>query len=172
MRMTKNTTFAEWAFLTLNATWTKPVLLLRLQCKYYSNTSELLQLARPHLLLLPMHWYFPARYPSHLIQATIKQNKAKLQWSRAILFPLSGRDSIFFFWRIYYLFIYLFIEFLAALGLHCCARGFLSCSERGLLFVAMRGLLWLWSTGSRCAGFSSCGSRALEHRLSSCGAQA
>ena len=26
--------------------------------------------------------------------------------------------------------------------------------------------------GSRCAGFSSCGSRALEHRLSSCGAWA
>ena len=30
-------------------------------------------------------------------------------------------------------------------------------------------LLLLWSTGSRHAGFSSCGSWALEHRLSSCG---
>ena len=29
--------------------------------------------------------------------------------------------------------------------------------------------LLLWSTGSRRAGFSSCGSWALEHRLSSCG---
>ena len=36
------------------------------------------------------------------------------------------------------LFIYLF---LAALGLHCCARAFSSCGERGLLFIAMRGLL-------------------------------
>ena len=36
------------------------------------------------------------------------------------------------------LFIYLF---LAALGLHCCARAFSSCGERGLLFVAVRGLL-------------------------------
>ena len=31
------------------------------------------------------------------------------------------------------------------------------------------GLLLLWSTGSRCAGFSSCGSWAPESRLSSCG---
>ena len=30
----------------------------------------------------------------------------------------------------------------------------------------------LWSTGSRCVGFSSCGSRALECRLSSCGSRA
>ena len=33
-------------------------------------------------------------------------------------------------------------------------------------------LLLLWSTGCRCAGFSSCGSRALERRLSSCGTRA
>ena len=38
----------------------------------------------------------------------------------------------------FYLFIYLF---LAALGLHCCARAFSSCNERGLLFVAVHGLL-------------------------------
>ena len=35
-------------------------------------------------------------------------------------------------------FIYLF---LAALGLHCCARAFSSCGELGLLFVAVRGIL-------------------------------
>ena len=33
-----------------------------------------------------------------------------------------------------------------------------------------RWLLLLWSTGSKYAGFSSCGSWALERRLSSCGA--
>ena len=33
-------------------------------------------------------------------------------------------------------------------------------------------LLLLWSMGSRCAGFSSCGLRAVERRLSSCGAWA
>ena len=67
--------------------------------------------------------------------------------------------------------------FLAALGLCCCARAFSSCGEWGLLFVAVRGLLIAWilllrSMGSRHAGFSSCGSRALERRLSSCGARA
>ena len=36
-------------------------------------------------------------------------------------------------------FIYLF--FLAALGLRCCARAFSSCGEQGLLFIAVRGLL-------------------------------
>ena len=35
-------------------------------------------------------------------------------------------------------FIYLF---LAALGLHCCARAFSSCSEQSLLFVVVHGLL-------------------------------
>ena len=35
----------------------------------------------------------------------------------------------------------LFILFLAALGLRCCARAFSSCSERRLLLVAVRGLL-------------------------------
>ena len=33
---------------------------------------------------------------------------------------------------------------------------------------SLRWLLLLWSTGSRHTGFSSCGTRTLEHRLSSC----
>ena len=37
---------------------------------------------------------------------------------------------------------------------------------------SLQWLLLLRSTGSRCTGFSGCGSRALERRLSSCGAQA
>ena len=64
-----------------------------------------------------------------------------------------------------YLFIYLFILFLAALGLHCCTWAFSSCGEWGLLFVAVHGLLialasLFGSTGSRHAGFSSCGTQA------------
>ena len=57
------------------------------------------------------------------------------------------------------LFIYLF---LAVLVLCCCTRLSLDAASGGggLLFVAVRGLLLLRSTGSRCAGFSSCGSRA------------
>ena len=70
----------------------------------------------------------------------------------------------------------LFILFLAALGLRCCARAFPSCGKRGysLLRFACFSLQWLLllqSMGSRPAGFSSCGTRAPELRLSSCGTQ-
>ena len=37
---------------------------------------------------------------------------------------------------------------------------------------SLQWLLLLQSTGARCTGFSSCGSRALERRLSSCGTRA
>ena len=73
-------------------------------------------------------------------------------------------------------FIYLFL-FLAVLALRCCARSFSSCGERGLLFVAVRGLLIAVASlvvehGLYSAGFSSCGWRDLENRLSSCGTRA
>ena len=71
----------------------------------------------------------------------------------------------------------------AALGLHCCVRAFSSCCERGLLFVVVHGLLIAVPSlvvehralGARASvvvahGLSSCGARALERRLSSCGA--
>ena len=76
----------------------------------------------------------------------------------------------FFFW--------LRRVFIAARGL------FSSCSERGLLFVSVRGLIVVASLVAEhrapgaptsvvvARGLSSCGSRALEHRLSSCGARA
>ena len=60
----------------------------------------------------------------------------------------------------------------------CCAWAFSGFGERGLLFIAVPAgfsspwLLLLRSTGSRHVGFSSCGSRALELRLSSCGTRA
>ena len=66
-------------------------------------------------------------------------------------------------------FVYLF---LAVLGLHCCARALSSCGERGLFFLGVCWFLLLWSRGSRCVGFGSCGSGALECRLNSCGARA
>ena len=75
---------------------------------------------------------------------------------------------IFFFFLIYL--------FLAALGLHCCARAFSSCDEQVLLFVAVRELL----RASHCSGFSCCGARTLgawasvvvARGLSSCSARA
>ena len=78
--------------------------------------------------------------------------------------------------------IYLLFLFLAVLGLRFCVRAFSSCGERGLLFVAVHGLLiavaslccgpralGVQASGVVARGLSSCGSRALEHRLSSCG---
>ena len=92
--------------------------------------------------------------------------------------------SIDFFFNKFIYFIILFLFYLAALGLCCCARAFSICGERGLLFLAVHGLLI--GMASRCGaralgvrasvvvarGLCSCGSRALERRLSSCGAQA
>ena len=62
------------------------------------------------------------------------------------------------------------LVFVAARGLSLVA------ARRGLLFLvcagfSLRWLLLLQSTGSRCGGFSSCGSRAVERRLSGCGAR-
>ena len=72
------------------------------------------------------------------------------------------------------LFIYLF---LVTLGFRCCARAFSSCGQRGLLFVVVCGLLialasFVAEHGLQVRRLSSCGSWALECRLSSCGALA
>ena len=74
---------------------------------------------------------------------------------------------------------------MAALGLRCCTWAFSSCGEQGLLFtVVLIGLLiavasccraqalGTWASVIVAHGLSSCGSRALERRPSSCGAQA
>ena len=63
-------------------------------------------------------------------------------------------QSFLFFFKLIYLFIYLF---LAVLGLHFCARAFSSCGKRGPLFIRCTGLslsrpLLLRSTVSRRAG--------------------
>ena len=63
---------------------------------------------------------------------------------------------------------------MAALGLCGHIQAFSSCSEQGLLFSevhrnSFQWFLLLQSTGSRHVGFRSCGSRAIECWLSSCG---
>ena len=88
------------------------------------------------------------------------------------------------------LFIIIFFRFIYLFWLHwvfVAVRGaFSSCSERGLLFVALRRLLIAVASlvacraqalGARASvvvacGLNSCGSRALERSLSSCGARA
>ena len=76
---------------------------------------------------------------------------------------------IFFFFNF---FIYCIYLFLAVLGLCCCSRAFSSCGERGLLFIAVHGLLIAVVSLAAEHGLWSCGSQALERRLSSCGARA
>ena len=41
----------------------------------------------------------------------------------------------------YFILFFLIYLFLAALGLHCCARAFARCGEWGLLFIAVHRLL-------------------------------
>ena len=75
-------------------------------------------------------------------------------------------DLCFLYIILFFLHLFiLFYLFLAAFGLRCCARAFSSCGERGLLCGARASVVVA-------RGLSSCSSRALEHRLSSCGARA
>ena len=75
--------------------------------------------------------------------------------------------------------IYLFYVFIfGCIGSSLLRVGFSLVAENGSYSslqcagFSLRWLLLLRSMGSRQAGFSSCGSRALEPRLSSCGARA
>ena len=76
-----------------------------------------------------------------------------------------------FFKNLFYLFIYFWLcwVFVAARGLSLVAGG--GYSSLRCAGCSLRGCLLLRSTGSRHVGFSSCGSWALELRLSSCGAR-
>ena len=68
------------------------------------------------------------------------------------------------FLRVFHFFYFLKTYlFLAVLGLRCCAQAFSSCGEWGLLSTVGHRL---WGTRAQqlwFTGFSSCGSRALEH---------
>ena len=119
-----------------------------------------------------MHLFFflatPLGMPD-LSSPTRECNPLPLRWKHGVLSTgPPGKPMCIFkhgsccgFWEsshwlvlfLFNLFIYLLFLFLAALGLHCCARAFSSCGERGLLFVAVHGLL--------IAVASRCGARAL-----------
>ena len=85
---------------------------------------------------------------------------------------LVSPPPLFFFNKLY-LFIYFGLSWVfvaaRALSLVAASRGY---SSLWCVGFSLWWLLLLQSTGSRCVGFSSCGSQALERRLSSCGAQA
>ena len=70
-----------------------------------------------------------------------------------------------------------FFFFWSVLGLHCCMSFSLVAESQGFSLVAVGRLLCCGfscctAQGIGCEGFRSCGSWALEHRLSSCGTQA
>ena len=84
-----------------------------------------------------------------------------------------------------FLLINLFLFFLAALHLRCCAQAFSSCSNGGATLHCSVGAshcsglsccgswaVGMWASVVVARGLSSCGSWAVEHRLSSCGARA
>ena len=77
----------------------------------------------------------------------------------------------YYFLNIYFIYFWLRWVFVAvrSLSLVAASGGYSSLRYAGF---SLRWLLLLRSTGSRHGGFSSCGSQALEHRLSSCGAWA
>ena len=87
-------------------------------------------------------------------------------------FPYISNLSVLFCF-VFNKFIYFWLcwVFIAVCGLSLvvASRGYslLRCAG-----FSLRWLLLLRSMGSRCTGFSSCGSRTLECRLSSCGARA
>ena len=72
---------------------------------------------------------------------------------------------------LYAFFLFVFLFFLAVLGLRFCARAFSSCGKRGPLFIAVRGPLTVaaslvaeHSLQTRRLRLSSCGSRAQSLR--------
>ena len=90
----------------------------------------------------------------------VESELSAFMWNKVVHFEIVNQKRIFLY-KFICLFVYLFM---AVLGLHCCTQAFSSCGERGLLFVVACGL--------QARGLSSCGSQALEPRLSSCGARA
>ena len=90
-----------------------------------------------------------------------------------------GCFLLYLFELILFLYVNLFIYFyfwlrwvfvaVRGLPLVAVSRGYSSLQCTGF---SLRWLLLLQSMGSRCPGFRSCGSQALEHRLSSCGVRA
>ena len=102
-------------------------------------------------------------------------NRALWKLEKCFAFFFFFKLTIFNILLFYCILLYFLTLFLAALGLCCCMWAFSSCSKVGdysslrCTGFSLHWLLLLQSTGSRCIGFSSCGTQALERRLSSCG---
>ena len=87
----------------------------------------------------------------------------------SVIFATSLFVVVLFIYLFYYIYFWLRWVFVAASGLSLVAASG-SYSSLPCAGFSLRWLL-LWNTGSRHVGFHSCGSRALERRLSSCGSR-
>ena len=93
--------------------------------------------------------------------------------SRHLTTPLGSVDKELFFFLIYFIYLFLAVlgrVFVAARGLSLvvASRGYSSLQCPGF---SLQWLLLFRSTGSRCAGFSSCSTQAQQLCLASCRAQ-
>ena len=104
--------------------------------------------------------------------STSCKGRRKWKYTAVSFFFKNFYWSIFFFNKFIYLFIFgcsgsLLLRTDVSLAVASGGYSSLRCAG-----FSLQWLLLLWSTGSRRTGFSSCGSQALERRLSSCGAWA
>ena len=124
----------------------------------------------------------PSNCPVRSLEPHHKSQRAGLL---VVVLDLSWYSPLVVFFFLIILCTYLSLP---SLGLHCCAgsllpRGLFSCCrEQGLCFAAVHGLLiamaplvehrlqGAWTSAVVVHELSSSGSRALKHRLSSCGA--
>ena len=148
---------------------------------HHSWTNQ--QLGENSLLQhMPFDWetrqkvskHFSLMFASHVFQELFHPLYiSSFVQSYMMIIALSCDIQQHHFLKFIYLFIYFWLcwVFVAARGLPLVAasRGYSSLRCAG---CSLRWLLLLQSTGCRRAGFSRCGSRALERRLSSCGARA
>ena len=75
------------------------------------------------------------------------------------------KEKSYFFFNFFKIYFYLFILFMAVLGLRFCVRAFSSCGKWGPLFIAVRGPLTV-------AASLVAEHRLQTRRLSSCGSRA
>ena len=84
-------------------------------------------------------------------------------------YGMPGHGFLYLKKKLFIIYFWLCWVFIAVHGLSLVAASGGYSSLRCVSF-SLWWLLLLWSTGSRCTSFSSCSSRALERRLSSCSA--
>ena len=110
-------------------------------------------------------------FVNKLNSVSLMYSGLRKKWKPQANFLSYSLCVFFFFFLINLFYFWLHWVFVAARGLSLVAAsgGYSSLWCTGF---SLRWLLLLWSTGSRRLGFSSCGSWALDHRLSSCGAWA